>query len=101
MPDNTIIDGKKLSPSEFSQQINDFYINIGGTALPSTVNITPDPERKLQFLSIGEAKQLLKKLDTSKATSNEDFPSWVSKSGCEDMCIPMHNILNCMLSTCE
>ena len=101
MPDSMIIDGTKLSPSEFSKQINDFYINIGGTALPSTVNITPDSERELQPISIGEAKILLKKLDTSKATSKEDFPAWVSKSGCEDMCIPVHNILNCMLSSCE
>ena len=60
MPDNTIVDGKKLSPSEFSQQIIDFYINIGVTALPSTVNLTRDPERKLQVFSIREAKLLLK-----------------------------------------
>ena len=38
MPNSTIIDGTKLSPSEFSNQINVFYIKLGGTALPSTVD---------------------------------------------------------------
>ena len=38
MPNSAIIDGTKLSPSEFSDQINVFYINLGGTALPSTVD---------------------------------------------------------------
>ena len=100
-PENAIIDGVKLSSAEFSEQINDFYINVGGNALPPSVDIRPDPNNKLDPLSIGETKSLLKKLDTSKATNNEDFPTWISKMGCEDMCLPFQNILNSMLSTCE
>ena len=42
---------------------------------------------------------MMKKLDNSKATSREDFPTWLSQEGCEDLCIPMHDIVNTMLLT--
>ena len=100
-PQNAIINDVKLSSAEFSEQINDFYINVGGNALPPSVDVRPDPNNKLDPLSIGETKFLLKKLDTSKATNNEDFPTWISKMGCEDICLPLQNILNSVLSTCE
>ena len=32
----------------------------------------------IEPVSIGEVKIMLKKLDTTKATSTEDFPTWVS-----------------------
>lgn len=49
-----------------------------------SVGSEPDPKpiletdsAKLQSLSIGEVKQMLKKLNTTRATSKEDFPTWI------------------------
>ena len=63
---------------------------------PANVNRT-----ELEPLSLGEVKTLLKRLDTSKATSMEDFPTWVSSEGHEDICLPLLDILNTMLSINE
>jgi hypothetical protein len=35
----------------------------------------------------------MRKLDISKATSNEDFPTWIYKEDIEDIVIPLHNII--------
>ena len=41
----------------------------------------------------------MRKLDISKATNCEDFPAWVSKEACEDLCLPLTDIINCILQT--
>ena len=41
----------------------------------------------------------MNQLDTSKATSQEDFPTWLSKDGKEDICVPMQNIINSTLTS--
>jgi hypothetical protein len=42
---------------------------------------------------------LLSKLDTSKATSTEDFPKWVSKNNAHLIMQPMSNIINTVLKS--
>ena len=78
-----------------------FILTLAGQPYHQLLIITPNPEAERQPISIGEGKIILKRLNTSKATSKEDFPAWVSTSGCKDMCIPVQNILNCMLFSCE
>ena len=75
---------------------------MGGEALRSTAD--SDYERltddvPLQPISFGEVKHLLNTLDTTKATSAADFLTWVSTLGKEDICIPLHDIFHCILST--
>ena len=41
------------------------------------------------------------KLDVEKSTSSEDFQTWISVEGEEDVCLPLNNILNLMQSTSE
>ena len=53
----------------------------------------------LQPIIIRKVKHLLNTLDTTKASSAADFPTWLSKLVKEDICIPLHNIFNCILST--
>ena len=43
----------------------------------------------------------LKHLNVSKATSEEDFPTWVSVEGREDICTPLQDIINTMLSSLQ
>ena len=78
-----------------------FILTFVGQPYHQLLIITPDPEAERQPISDGEGKIILKGLNTSKATSKEDFPAWVSTSGCKDMCIPVQNILNCMLFSRE
>ena len=47
----------------------------------------------LDQLSLGEIKHLINTLDTSKATSQEDFPTWLSKEGKEDIYVPFQDII--------
>ena len=83
-PENAIIDGIKLSSAEFSEQISDFYINVGGNALPPSVDVRPDPNNKLDPLSIGETKFLLKNLIHQKPpitkTFLHGFPKWAART---------------------
>ena len=68
--------------------------------LMSEGNKTPSPS-PLSQISLSEVKSLLKRLDTSKATCNQDFPTWVSLDAMEDICLPLHNIINAMLTSTE
>ena len=77
------------------ENLNQYFSSVGREEIPSSVNI---PESRLDYeFSFGEVKQLLKKINTSKATHSEDYPSWISKQCCEDLCIPVTNIINAML----
>ena len=96
-----LIDGEFLTTQDFTNNINDYYLTVGGEAIPQNdleIRSLHD-SHPLDLLSIGEVKRLIRKLDTTKSTSSEDFPTWLSKECCEDICIPIHDIINCMLST--
>ena len=47
----------------------------------------------LDPVSIGKVKTLLNQRDITKATSHEDSPTWLSKEGREDICVPVHEII--------
>ena len=126
-PDKLLINGGFLSSDEFAAGINDYYVSVGGPAIidnefsdvphqensPNGFSDEPHQENSpngnsdvphlenspIEPISIGEVKILLKKLDTTKATSTEDYPTWVSVECAEDLCIPVHHIVNCMLSS--
>ena len=91
------IDNRWVKTSELVGILNDYFISVGGKRdMSERPELTPAP---LSDVSIGEVKYLMRKLDTSKATNCEDFPAWVSKEGCEDLCLPLTDIINCMLQT--
>ena len=99
---HTVINGERLDKTQLANNLNSYYKSVGGDVIASepvvAVNVL---HSQLHHLSIGEVKHMLCKLDPSKATSTEDFPVWISKDGCEDICIPLHNIINTMLADCE
>ena len=97
-----VINDKILSTEEFCSALNDYYISVGGEPRQNVkMNSINDIDVPLQHFSIGEIKLLMRKLDPSKCTSTDDFPTWLSKDCIEDVCIPMHNIINCMLTSGE
>ena len=96
------IEGRAMNVNTFCDKLNELYIAVGGDCIPvSGVSATAAAEGSLQPLSVGEVKTLLGRLDPGKATSSEDFPTWVSLEGREDLCIPLSNIINSMLKSAE
>ena len=96
-----VINGVRQNNLELATNLNNYYRSVGGEVIPSAAESRQlqSDGVPLQPISIGEVKHLLNTLDTTKATSAADFPAWVSKLGKEDICIPLHNIFNCILST--
>ena len=97
------IEGNPMTAATFCDKLNDYYSTVGGNAVPEKTTPEYDdvPSHALDPSSIGEVKLLLSRLDPTKATTEEDYPTWVSLEGCEDMCIPLTDIINCMLRTNE
>ena len=60
---------------------------------------SPEQQTPLDLLIFGDMRRLINQLDTSKATSQEDFPTWLSKDGKEDICVPIQDIINSTLTT--
>ena len=90
-----LIDDTWVTTDKLVEILNEYFVKVGGER-----DLQSKPETQCQPLcetSIGEVKQLLRKLDTSKSTNSEDFPTWVSRSAIEDICIPVTDIINCML----
>ena len=81
---HVIIDDTKLSNDTFCKNLNSYYVEVGGIRATSNSATVSSNTYKLDHLSLGEVKSLMRKLDISKATSNEDFPTWISKEGIED-----------------
>ena len=93
-----------MNPSAFCNNINKYYTDVGGDLLEDCNNdacTNETPVTPLDHLSVSEIKHHLKRLNTTKATSTEDFPTWVSYEGLEDICIPLQSIINSMLTSSE
>lgn len=87
----------------FRDTINSYHAAVGGDPLPNTSDVcnTPSAQPLSHISSTGEVKHLLKRLNTSTAAPPRDFPTWVSLHAMEDICLPLHNIINAMVTTRE
>jgi hypothetical protein len=99
--DSYIINDKCMPAKTLCDELKVYYVNAGGPYINDPCDITPDHPitHDLQQLSIGQVKSMLGNIDPSKATSKQDFPSWVSKYGSSDLCVPVCHIFNTMLRT--
>ena len=93
------INNKRLSTEELCENLNSYFSSVGGDLISRPVNVRSSNSAPLDTVSIGEVKRLLSGLDTTKSTSSSDFPTWISKEGREDICIPLHDIVNSMLGS--
>ena len=87
-----------MNNSCFANKLNTHYTNIGGERLP--VERIPECPLSPCTVSIGEVKSHLRRLDTTKATHTEDFPSFISRDNCEDIAVPLTDVINCMFQQC-
>ena len=82
----TVVEGRLMSSETFCDKLNDYYISVGGE-YEKPMDI-PQSSLSLQPLCIGEIKLLLGKLNTTKSTSTDDFPTCVSLDGKETSVFP-------------
>ena len=92
------IDSKWMECDQLAHNLNEYFISVGGSETHPSPTI-PNTSAGPRALSIGEVKMMLGKLDPTKATSSDDFPTWISQELKEDMCIPVHDIVNSILKT--
>ena len=93
------LDGEWVNQEQLSECLNSFFTSVGGTPSNHALDITPTTSSNSLIMHIGEVKQLLRQINTSKAVINTDFPPWISKAAAEDLCVPVTNIINTMLAT--
>ena len=88
-----------MTAATFCDKLNDYYSMVGGNAVPekTTPGYDDVPSHALDPLSIRGVELLLNRLYPTKSTTLEDFSTMVSIKGREDMCIPLTDIINCML----
>ena len=92
-----LIDDTWVSTEKLVDILGSHFVQVGGQRDASkTPHVAQEP---LSDISIGEVKHLMRNLDVTKSTNSDDFPPWISKAACEDLCVPVTNILNCMLRT--
>lgn len=93
------IEGQWMDSDQMAHRLDDYFISVGGSEIHPPPSI-PVSGPGISPLSLGEVKKMfLKKLDVTKATSSEDYPTWISRDLREEMCILVHNIVNNILKT--
>ena len=92
-----VVNGERQDNKQLCENLTNYYQSVGSKAVQQSGDVERGRRVPLDQLSLGEIKHLINTLDTSKATSQEDFPTWLSKEGKEDICMPFHDIINCML----
>ena len=97
VPEYAVINVERQDNKQLCENLNNYYQSVGGEAVQQSGDVKRGRRVPLDQLSLGEVKHLINMLDTSKATSQEDFPTWLSKEGKEDVCVPFQDIINCML----
>ena len=99
-PSRMLLDNKWITPSEFVEQQNDYFLSVTShIQMDTSGSRQPNGATPLALPSVGEVKARLRKLDTKKATHSKDFPSWISKENAEDIAIPLTDIIQTILTT--
>ena len=92
-----------MTAATFCDKLNDYYSTVGGNAVPekTTPGNDDSPSHALDPLSIRGVELLLNRLYPTKSKNLEDFSTMVSIKDCEDICIPLTDIINRMLGSSE
>ena len=85
-----------LTTREMTEELNKYFSKVGGTQ-DTLISSCANLPTALPPVSYGEIKQLLKCLNSQKATHSNDTPTWVTKTAAEDLCVPVTHIINKML----
>jgi hypothetical protein len=81
-----LLEEQWMPTEQLADKLNRHFAMVGGSRQPLDTHL--DPSHSLDHVSIGQVKSILKAIDTRKANTSEDFPSWVTKLCHEDICEP-------------
>ena len=97
--DRHYIDGRWMPSSELADHLCNFFADVGGKPThdddPLIAELYQQPDEPV---SIGEVKSLLGRINTTKATHPDDYPSWITKRCASDLCVPIADIINHVIS---
>ena len=90
------IDNTWLNSSDFSEGCNKYFSSVASDVQIGTIELD-EADIVPTEISIGEIKRMLRRMKTNKASHCSDYPSWITKEAAEDLCVPVHDIISCML----
>ena len=94
------INDRWLNMLQFVNDLNSYYLADHESYIPDFPDMhVTDTVSSLYQTNEMAVFALLSKLDTSKSTSTEDFPTWVSKNNAHLITQPMTNIINTVLKS--
>jgi hypothetical protein len=93
-----MIEEKWHTAGDLAELLAKHFSTIGGQLIQEK-EPTALSDAHLECIDQQVVHQLLHSIDTTKATHSSDFPAWVSKNNADIICVPMTNIINCMLKT--
>jgi hypothetical protein len=102
VPSHFVIEDQICDPQTFADNLNSYYVNIAKSTLINSVTSTrniPVSCTGIHPVSIGEVKLALKNINSRKSTHSDDYPSWITKSSHEDLCVPVTAIINRVFRT--
>mgnify|MGYP001803318362 CR=1 FL=1 len=93
LPAHYLIDDALCDPQRFVNKLNDYYSSV---ATPKQEPAVLDKQSiyRPDEISVGQVKKYLRQMDSRKSVHSGDFPPWITKMCCEDVCIPITNIVN-------
>ena len=86
-----------LSTEEFVNKLNSYYVQDHNEVVFPEIPSGGIPISVTEM----EVFKFLEDIDTHKATSSEDYASWISKNNMHILCEPITHIVNTILSTGE
>ncbi|MEM9855555.1 MAG: hypothetical protein AAF841_14080 [Pseudomonadota bacterium] len=91
-----IVDNTLYDPQRFVDKLANYYATIAkcSTTTEECQSNDSSPDVNNQAVSIGEVKQYLRRINSSKSVNSEDYPPWVTKLCYEDLCVPITDIVN-------
>ena len=92
-PAHYLIDDALCDPQTFVNKQNDYYSSLA-TPKQEPADLDKQSIYHPDEISIGQVKKYLRQMDSRKSVHSGDFPPWITKMCCEDVCTPITNIVN-------
>lgn len=89
-----------LNMTQFVNELNSYYLSDHDSYIPDFPDMhVPETVASCYQTNEMAVYALLSKLNTSKSTNTEDFPTWVSKNNAHLITQPMTDIINTVLKS--
>ena len=88
LPAHYLIYNALCDPQTFVNKLNDYYSSLA-TPKQEPADLDKQSIYHPDEISIGQVKKYLRQMDSRKSVHSGDFPTWMTKMCCEDVCTPI------------